>query len=124
MLNLRARRSSPLDYVRALERVVIDTLAELGVEAESEDRPTGVWIGDAKIAAIGVKVSRAVTMHGFALNVDPDLTYFDQIVACGLPEAKATSISRELGRPVTVESAMDSLLPHFERVFEVVTALG
>ena len=124
MLNLRARRSSPLDYVRALERVVIDTLAELGVEAESEDRPTGVWIGDAKIAAIGVKVSRAVTMHGFALNVDPDLTYFDQIVACGLPEAKATSISRELGRPVTVESAMDSLLPHFERVFEAVTALG
>jgi len=83
-----------------------------------------VWIGDAKIAAIGVKVSRAVTMHGFALNVDPDLTYFDQIVACGLPEAKATSISRELGRPVTVESAMDSLLPHFELVFEVVTALG
>ncbi len=123
ILNLRSRRSGPLEYVCALERVIIDSLAEIGVSASSEDRPTGVWAGDAKIAAIGVKVSRGVTMHGFALNVDPDLSYFDCIIPCGMPDAEVTSIARELGRPVAVEVTMDKLTPHFERVFGVVVSL-
>ena len=70
ILDLRAAGLGPLAYVRALERVIVSTLAELGIHATSEDRPTGVWVNDAKIAAIGVRVSRGVTMHGFALNVN------------------------------------------------------
>ncbi len=119
ILNLRGRRSGPLEYVRALERVIVDTLAELGVSASSEDRPTGVWVDDAKIAAIGVKVSQGVTMHGFALNIDPDLAYFDCIIPCGMPDAEVTSVAREVGRPVAAEATMDALTPHFERVFGV-----
>ncbi len=80
ILNLRSRGTGPLEYVRALEQTIVDTLADFGVDAGGDDRPTGVWVGGAKIAAIGVKVSRGVTMHGFALNVDPDLSYFDRIV--------------------------------------------
>ena len=80
ILDLRAAGLGPLAYVRALERVIISTLAELGIRATAEDRPTGVWVDDAKIAAIGVRVSRGVTMHGFALNVNPDLSYFNHIV--------------------------------------------
>ncbi len=92
ILNLRATGLGPLAYVRALERIIISTLAELGIDSTAEDKPTGVWVDDAKIAAIGVRVSRGVTMHGFALNVNPDLSYFKHIVPCGLTDANVTSI--------------------------------
>ena len=95
ILDLRAAGLGPLAYVRALERVIISTLAELGIHATSEGRPTGVWVDDAKIAAIGVRVSRGVTMHGFALNVNPDLTYFNHIVPCGMPNASVTSVAEQ-----------------------------
>lgn len=104
IVNLRRWGGGPLRYVRALESAVIAALAEFGIAAESAGRPTGVWVGERKIAAIGVKVSRRVTMHGFALNVSTDLSYFDRIVACGLPDARATSMRRELGRDdITVD---------------------
>ena len=103
IVNLRRWGGGPLKYVRALESVVIAALAEFGIAAESEGRPTGVWVGERKIAAIGVKVSRRATMHGFALNVSTDLSYFDRIVACGLPDARATSMRRELGRDISVD---------------------
>jgi lipoyl(octanoyl) transferase len=108
----------PLKYVRTLEQMLIATLAEFGIEAESEDRPTGVWIGDAKIAAIGVKVGRGVTTHGFALNVDPDMTYFDHIIACGMPDASATSMSQESGHHVSVADAISALVPRFAEMFD------
>ena len=95
ILDLRAAGLGPLNYVRALEGIIISTLAELGIHATSEDKPTGVWVNDAKIAAIGVRVSRGVTMHGFALNVNPDLTYFNHIVPCGMPGASVTSIAQQ-----------------------------
>ena len=105
----------PLAYVRALERVIISTLAELDIHATAEDRPTGVWVGDAKIAAIGVRVSRGVTMHGFSLNVNPDLSYFNHIVPCGMPDANVTSIA-EQGVGLDISDVSDILTTHFANI--------
>ena len=117
ILNLRRWGGGPLKYVRALERALIETLAGFGIRAESEGRPTGVWVEDRKIAAIGVKVSRRVTTHGFALNVCPDLSYFDHIVPCGMPDSRVTSLSRELGRHVSVAEVAPALVERFGEVF-------
>ena len=117
ILNLRRWGGGPLKYVRALERVLIETLAGFGVVAESEGHPTGVWVEDRKIAAIGVKVSRRVTTHGFALNVCPDLKYFDHIVPCGMPDSTVTSLSLELGREVMVGEVTPVLVERFGQVF-------
>lgn len=117
ILNLRRWGGGPLKYVRVLERTLIETLAEFGVIAESEGHPTGVWVEDRKIAAIGVKVSRRVTTHGFALNVCPDLSYFDHIVPCGMPDSYVTSLSLELGREVAVSEVAPVLLERFGEVF-------
>ena len=106
-----------MKYVQKLEQALIGTLAEFGVEAESADRPTGVWVGDAKITAIGVKVSRGVTMHGFALNVNPDLSYFDHIVPCGMPGSLVTSMASELSGDIGTERVIPVLARHFGRTF-------
>ena len=118
ILDLRAAGLGPLAYVRALERVIISTLAELDIHATAEDRPTGVWVGDAKIAAIGVRVSRGVTMHGFSLNVNPDLSYFNHIVPCGMPNASVTSIA-EQGFGLDVSDVSNILIAHFARVLDL-----
>ena len=89
-------------YVRQLESILIRVLARLGVEAGRVEGRSGVWIGgSAKIAAIGIRVSQGVTMHGFSLNCDNSFESYDKIVACGLPDADVTSISQQLGRQVT-----------------------
>jgi lipoyl(octanoyl) transferase len=93
-------------YVRRLEAALIAVCAELGVEAGRVEGRSGVWVRDAKVAAIGVRVSRGVTMHGFALNCDPDLTAFDAIVPCGIADAGVTSLSVVTGRRVTVADAL------------------
>ena len=116
ILRLRELGIGPLSYVRALESVVASMLSELGIVAASDSRPTGVWVGDAKIAAIGVRVSRGATMHGAALNVCTDLSYFNHIVPCGMPSAKVTSIC-EQGATIDVSRAVDILAPHFAGVF-------
>ena len=115
IVSLRRWGSGPLRYVQALEQVLIATLAELGIDAQSEDRPTGVWVGNAKIAAIGVRISQGVTMHGFALNVCPDLSYFGGIVPCGMPDSGVTSISKLLSKNVEVEEVAPALVRHFGR---------
>ena len=112
ILDLRATGLGPLAYVRSLERAIISTLAELGIQATSEDKPTGVWVDDAKIAAIGVRVSRGVTMHGFALNVHPDLSYFHHIVPCGMPGTSVTSIA-EQGVASDINDVIGDLANHF-----------
>ena len=117
IINLRAWGGGPLNYVRALEEVIVATLSDFGIHAGGDERPTGVWVGDSKIAAIGVKVSRGVTTHGFALNVDPDLTFFEHIVPCGMPEARVTSMSLERPEATDVESVTPVLADHFGRVF-------
>jgi lipoyl(octanoyl) transferase len=99
-----------IDYVRRLEQGLIAVCADLGLDAGRVEGRSGVWLGavpatgrpQRKIAAIGVRVSRGVTMHGFALNCDPDLSAFDRIVPCGISDAGVTSLTAELGRPVSV----------------------
>ena len=87
----------PLKYVRTLEQVIISSLAEFGIDAGVEQGLTGVWVGNAKIAAIGVKISRGIAHHGFAINVDPDLAKFAQIVPCGITDRRVTSMAQLLG---------------------------
>ncbi len=106
-----------LPYVRAVEEVLIRTLADFGAAAWREEGFTGVWTGRGKAAAIGVRVSRRVTMHGFALNVDPDMSYFSYMNPCGITDRPVTSLSELTGRPVSIEEAVEALAPRFEEVF-------
>jgi lipoyl(octanoyl) transferase len=113
----------PIDvvaYVRRIEAMLIDVCAELGVHAGRVEGRSGVWLPadgarpERKIAALGIRVARGVTLHGFALNADPDMGGFDRIVPCGLPDAGVTSLSAELGRDVTVAEVLpivESQLP-------------
>ncbi len=106
-------------YLRRLEEVVIRTCADLGATVtRRDDVQTGVWAGDEKICAIGVRLLRTrVTLHGFALNCDTDLSWFDGIVACGLPDHGVTSLTRLLGRDVTVDEVRPLLERHLAQIF-------
>jgi lipoyl(octanoyl) transferase len=108
-------------HLRRLEEAVIRTASELGVALHRRgDVQTGVWRGDAKVCAIGVRLMRArVTLHGFALNCDPDLAWFDGIVACGLPGHGVSSLTRLAGRPVTVSEVEPILERHLAEVFDL-----
>ncbi|GAA4333573.1 lipoyl(octanoyl) transferase LipB [Flaviaesturariibacter amylovorans] len=112
-------------YLRSLEDVVIGTLGEYGIVAGRSAGETGVWIdaqvnGRArKICAMGVRCSRWVTMHGFALNVNTDLSYFNHIVPCGIADKKVTSMREELGRDVPMGEVKEKLKANFCRVFDV-----
>jgi lipoyl(octanoyl) transferase len=111
-------------FVRELETSLISICDEFGIKAERYCERSGVWLrdakGDRKIAAIGLRVAKGVTMHGFALNVNPDLSAYSKIVPCGIADAKVTSLSAELGRSITIEEVMPVLkkyiLPTLERV--------
>jgi lipoyl(octanoyl) transferase len=109
------RLADPVDvvsYVRRMEGLLIEVCAELGVVAGQVPGRSGVWLPadgsgpERKLAAIGIRVARGVTLHGFALNCNPDLTWFDRIVPCGISDAGVTSLTRELGRQVTVADAI------------------
>jgi len=104
-------------YVRRLEEVLIGVLADFGVEGRREDGFTGVWTDSGKVAAIGVRVSRQVTMHGFALNLDPDMAFFGMMNPCGITDRPVTSLSALAGRKVTHEEAVEALVPRFREVF-------
>jgi lipoic acid synthetase len=99
-------------HVRRIEQVLIATLADLGVEAWTESGFTGVWTHLGKVSAIGVRVSRGVSMHGFAINVDPQMDYFSNIVPCGITDRSVTSLTALLGRSVSIEEVVETLLPH------------
>ena len=117
--------SEPIDvvgYVRRLEGILIDALTALGLESNRVNGRSGVWIGEnRKIAAIGIRVSRGVTMHGFALNCDNSFDAYDRIVACGIVGAGVTSISQELGRNVTTEDALPLVRKAFSNSLVVST---
>ena len=104
-------------YVRSLEEVLIRTLAAFGVQSWRDPGFTGVWTDQGKVAAIGVRVARHVTMHGFALNVDPDLTYFGHMHPCGIVDGDVTSLTELIGRPVSIEEVIEQLIPQFVSVF-------
>ncbi|HZD21835.1 MAG TPA: lipoyl synthase [Acidimicrobiia bacterium] len=104
-------------YVRKIEEVLIRTIADFGVTGWREDGYTGVWTEKGKVAAIGVRVSRRVTMHGFALNLHPDMDYFGMMNPCGITDRAVTTLSDLVGRKVTLEEAIEALTPHFGAVF-------
>ncbi len=105
----------PLKYVRTLERVIIATLKDFGINAEAVEGLTGVWAESAKVAAIGVKISRGVAYHGLSINVNTDLSYYDHIVPCGIDDRPVTSMAQLLGQPVDMEEVQYSLVYHFGR---------
>ena len=104
-------------YVRDIEESLIRALAGFEVRAGRVQGLTGVWVGEEKVAAIGVRISRWITSHGFALNVDPDLGFFDFIVPCGIADRGVTSMARLLGRPVAVEEIEVPVAQAFAEVF-------
>ena len=113
-------------YLRNLEETVILTLAEYGIKGDRSKGETGVWIDpdtkgkERKICAIGVRCSRWITMHGFALNVNTDLSYFNNIIPCGIENKQVTSIEKELGTKVDYAEAKEKLKKNFEKVFDSV----
>jgi lipoyl(octanoyl) transferase len=105
-------------YLRRLEAVLIRALADYGLEGWHHPEYTGVWVGERKIAAIGVKFSSGwITSHGFALNVSTDLSWFDRITPCGIPEYGVTSLERELGREVPMAEIEEKVVGRFRDVF-------
>jgi lipoate-protein ligase B len=112
-------------YLRSLEEVIILMLADYGLKGERSKGETGVWIEphvkdkERKICAMGIRCSRWVTMHGFALNVNTDLKYFDNIIPCGIQGKQVTSLEKELGFKVDYEDAKQKLKHNFEKVFDV-----
>jgi lipoyl(octanoyl) transferase len=116
ILDLREWQRDVGAYVRAIEQTLIDTLADFGIQAGRIPKCTGVWVGDAKIAAIGVHISRWVTSHGFALNVSTGLSYFQYIVPCGL--TKPVTSMAQLGSDAPCAEVAERLATRFGRVFE------
>jgi lipoyl(octanoyl) transferase len=118
IIDLKPERCDVHRYVRDIEEVLIRTAAAFGIEAGRVEGLTGVWVGRDKLAAIGVRISRWVTSHGFALNVTTDLSHFDFIIPCGIVGRGVTSIQRLLGRAVPLEEVESAVTDAFAEVFE------
>jgi len=117
ILNLKENGLGVREYIWKLEEVIIKLLLGLGIQSHRVAERPGVWAGDKKICSLGIHVSRHITTHGFALNVNPDLGYFEYIRPCGLDGPVMTSISKLLGYPLEVEAIIPNLLSSFSEVF-------
>ena len=117
ILDLSNYKKSVSWYMRTLEQVLIDTLIEFKIIAQRNDGLTGVWVGDEKIAALGVRISRWVTMHGFALNVNPDLSFYDGIIPCGIFDHGVTSMEQLLGETQNNENVKNMVIEKFNKYF-------
>lgn len=120
ILNLERFKKDIHWYLRQLEEVIIRTLRRFDIKGSRSEGETGVWIGNEKIAAIGIKVSRWVTLHGFAFNVNPDLSYFGKIIPCGIFHKGVTSMAEILKDDITILQVVPVLIEEFESVFNVV----
>jgi len=119
VVSLRPYRDDVHDYLRRMERMIITSLSRYGVKAGLIEGLTGVWTAERrKIASIGVHVSRGVTTHGFAINVNNDLQPFSWIVPCGIDDCQMTSVARELGREIDMADFMDTVCTEFASVYE------
>ena len=117
ILDLSNYKKSVSWYMRTLEQVLIDTLIEFKITAQRNDGLTGVWVGDEKIAALGVRISRWVTMHGFALNVNPDLSFYDGIIPCGIFDHGVTSMEQLLGKTQNNDNVKNMVIEKFNKYF-------
>ncbi|CAN5170056.1 lipoyl(octanoyl) transferase LipB [soil metagenome] len=106
-------------YLRYLEEVIIKTCGDFGITAGQIEGLTGVWVGDQKICAMGIRCSRWVTMHGFAMNVNTDLSYFNNIVPCGISDKNVTSLSRLLNEKINIKSVKERIISNFAEQFGV-----
>ena len=118
ILDLHRYNTSISWYMRRLEQVIIDTLNEYGIKADVKEGLTGVWVGDEKIGAQGVRISRWVTMHGFALNVNTDLDYYSGIIPCGIFEYGVTSMEKIVGEKLNMGKVKKSILKSFHQAFQ------
>lgn len=125
ILDLEMIKPDIVVYMRNLEEIIIRTLAEYGIKSERSNGETGVWIDTEiphkarKICAMGVRTSRWITMHGFALNVNTDLAYFNMIVPCGIQHKQVTSMEKELNKNIPVQEVEEKIKMHFQEVFGV-----
>jgi lipoyl(octanoyl) transferase len=119
ILDLAQHRRDIAWYMRSLEEVFLAVAGEYGIQAGRLAGAPGVWVGNEKLVALGVHISRWVTSHGFAFNVNTDLRYFDWIVPCGLRDKGVTSLQKLLGRRVEMEEVAEKVVRHFGRVFEL-----
>jgi lipoate-protein ligase B len=117
ILDLSNYKKSVSWYMRTLEQVLIDTLIEFKIAAQRNDGLTGVWVGDEKIAALGVRISRWVTMHGFALNVNPNLSFYDGIIPCGIFDHGVTSMEQLLGETQNNDNVKNMVIKKFNKYF-------
>lgn len=124
ILDLRAHDLQAADYVHRLERVLVDALNTFNIDAGAVAGRPGVWVQGEKVAAIGVAVRGGVTMHGFALNVSPDLTWFDDIVPCGLADTRVTSLQRILGVAPAMPAVIDAVRTSFAATFDITLVEG
>lgn len=118
IIDLRVWGIAVLDYLAGLERTVLGVLADWGLRGERSAMGRGVWVGESKIASAGLNVRRGVTMHGIALNIDPDMSHFALINPCGMENVEMTSMVAELGKQVGFEEVSEAFVFHFGRVFE------
>ncbi len=117
ILDLHNYKKSVSWYMRSLEQVIINTLQKYGINGEQKEDLIGVWIKDKKIAAFGVRISRWVTMHGFALNVNTDMQYYEGIIPCGILEYGVTSMEKLLNHEVNMKDVKNTLISSFKNVF-------
>ncbi len=125
VLDLKPDRKDLHRYLRDLEEALILALRSFGITGEREEGFTGVWVPQGKLAAIGVRVSSGwITSHGFALNVDPDLSFFSTIVPCGIRDRPVTSLGRLLDRPVSVSEVIPAVIRGFDDTFDCVSSVA
>ncbi len=119
IIDLRNYKKSISWYMRSLEQVIIETLLDFDIQSERKNGLTGVWYKNEKIAALGVRVSKWITMHGFSLNIDPDLNNYNSIIPCGIFEYGVTSMSKILNKNINLESVKNSLKIKFLDQFNI-----
>ena len=117
IINLKKRKIGVKSYVKMIEQLISHTLMYYGLETNVPIKETGIWVEEKKIASIGIHVSRGVTMHGLAVNISTDLSYFDNIISCGIEGVKMTSLDKELGKKIRMNDIKKSLITHFNQIF-------
>ena len=118
IMNLNHYKKSVSWFMRTLEQVIIDTLQEFNISGRRKDGLPGVWVEDDKICAMGVRISRWVTMHGFALNVNPDMSYFDGMIPCGILDHGVTSLKEQLDQDIKIKIIISVLMRNFNKMFK------
>ena len=117
IINLKKRKIGVKSYVRMIEQLISNTLMNYGLETHVPIKETGVWVEDKKIASIGIHVSRGVAIHGLAININTDLSYFDNIISCGIEGVKMTTIDKELGKKIAMNDIKKQLISNFNKIF-------